>query len=110
MLDKIWLFLESFIEKAINLVEWLFLSVINGIADLFYFIIDITLTVLTTLVEAVDFSQVSVLQAFNDWNLLPAQVIWILDYMNFAQCLTLLAGAYGIRLLLNLIPAAVTRV
>lgn len=110
MLNKIWLFLQSLIEKAVNLVEWLFLSVISGLADVFFFLIDITLTVITTLIEAIDFSQISALQAFNNWNLLPTQVIWILDYMNFAQCLTLLAGAYGIRLLLNLIPAAVTRI
>jgi hypothetical protein len=110
MLNKIWLFLESFIQKAINLVEWLFLSIFNAFCDIVFFLIDVVLSTITTIIEAVDFAELSTLETFSEWSVLPDQVLWVLGYMNFGQCLSLLAGAYVIRLLLNLIPAAFTRI
>ena len=86
------------------------MSIFNLICDFVFFLIDIVLSTVTLIVESIDFAQMSVLENFSDWSSLPSQVLWVLDYMNFGQCLTMLAGAYGIRLLLNLIPAAFTRI
>lgn len=110
MLNKIWLFLESLPDKFLDLFQWLFDSIYEFFTALPYWLFDLVLTVIESIIEAIDWSTMSAFESFNEWGLLPDQLLWILNYLNFSQCLTILAGAYGIRLLLNIIPAAVTRV
>ena len=88
---------------------WIFDSLLGVVQFIAFTIIDGLLSVLETLISAVDFSSV----AFNyaaHWSALPSQLIWLIDKAGLPQCLTLLGSAYLIRLTLNLIPSWATRV
>lgn len=74
-----------------------------------YFVFDGLLTVMQTAITAIDFSSLALSTALN-WSGLPEQTIYLLNQWGIPQCLTIIAAAITIRMLLNLIPAAFTRI
>ena len=110
MLNWLKEFFISFWSQAIELLTWVFTSFVTLISDVFYYIYDGILVVVESMISAIDFATLQAAQAFSGWDLLPPQVIYILDVMNIGSCLAALSAAYSIRLLLNLIPASLTRV
>ena len=110
MLNQIWEFLLQVWEKLYGIQLWLCKQILNLCCEVVYFLLKVCFTAVLTIINGIDFAGVQILDAFNSWDLLPDQVIYILDQLSFGMCLTMLASAYGIRLLLNLIPAAFTRV
>lgn len=93
----IWLFGDQFKKAA----EWTL--------DLLYKLFDNALTIVTEFLQSIPvpsaWSNIS-----DPWAGFPGQVYYILDLFNVGTCLAILAGAYGVRFLLNLIPGALTRV
>jgi hypothetical protein len=74
----------------------------------FYLPFDGILTVITAFVSSLDVGQL-VFNSASTWGLLPPQMLYVINAIGFPQGLTLVAYAIGLRMLLNLIPAALTR-
>lgn len=102
-------FIGSFFEWLWKGFLWLAEAVGEVISFLLFTIYDGLLTVLHTFAAAVDLSAV----AFNmaaQYSNLPSTAIWLINQINIPQGLTYIAGAILIRMIINLIPAAATRV
>lgn len=110
MLNWLKEFFMAFWGQVVDVLTWIFGTIITVLSDILYFIVDGILLVIEAAIQAIDFTVLESMNAFSGWDLLPPQVIYILDVMDIGTCLSVLAAAYGIRLLLNLIPAAFTRV
>lgn len=88
---------------------WLVEALGNAFSYLAYTIYDGLLTVLYAFANAVDFSAVM----FNmsaQYAGLPDQLIWLINAVNIPQSVTYIVTGIIIRMILNLLPAAVTRI
>lgn len=110
MLDYLKGFLDAFWSKLLSFQLWIWDHFVQIISDILYWFFDLCLGFVYSMVSAISFSESYVLDAFSSWNLLPPQVIWLLNRLDLHIILLILASAYGLRLLLNLIPASLTRV
>jgi len=90
--------------------NWVLDGILYLLSEIVYLSMDAFFSIIETIISAIDFAQVTALSSFGNWNLLPDQILYILYKLNIAQCLSMLAAACLIRLTLNLIPAAFTRV
>lgn len=102
-------FLNNFFANLYDGFEWLLEGVVYFIKYIAYTVYDGLLTVIFTFADAVDLSAV----AFNmaaQYAGLPTQFIWLVNQVNLPQSTTYIAGAIAIRMVLNIIPAAITRV
>lgn len=90
-------------------LKWLLDGMVELIWGILYVIIDGLLTVVTGFVTLIDLSTI-ITNLTSSWGLLPPQIVWIITNTGLAQCLAIIGYAYGIRMLLNLIPATFTRV
>jgi hypothetical protein len=104
MLDGLYEFLEKFWNQIISVFEWIIDSLIYSIGMIFYFLLDFVLNSIEFIVNSIDFANTGLFNIFDSWGVLPDQVLWILNYLNFMQMLTYLFTAYLIRMTLNLIP------
>ena len=98
-----------FWDKTLEVSKWFLDGLILIIQYAFYWIFDGFCIVVESFFKSLDFSAF----AFNyagTWAGLPTQVVWIISAIGLPQGVSLLGGAYLLRLLLNLIPAALTRV
>ncbi len=105
--------LKDFVNKFFGLLMdgflWLAEAVGEVLSYLAFTIYDGLLTVIFLFADTVDLSAM----AFNmaaQYAGLPTQLIWLINQVNLPQSLTYIAGAIVIRMILNIIPAAVTRV
>lgn len=90
-------------------LTWLLDSLLWLLGKVFFLPFDGLLTVISGIFNAIDFT--TFLASYSmDWAGLPPQMIWMVNAVGIPQGLTILSAAIGIRLLLNLIPAAFTRV
>ncbi len=110
MFNKILDFFINFWNQAEELMTWVLESIFYLLNELFYLIYDFALDAFETIVTALDFAQIMTLQTMQTWTGLPTQVIWLLNYLNVPILMAIILGAYSIRLLLNLIPGAATRI
>ncbi|EIM62133.1 DUF2523 family protein [Desulfobacter postgatei] len=110
MINKIIDFCSKFWEMLIGFFNWVLDGILYLLSEIFYLFLDVFFSIIESIISAIDFAQVTALSSFGDWNILPDQILYILYKLNIAQCLSMLAAACLIRLTLNLIPAAFTRV
>lgn len=90
-------------------LKWLIDGMVELIWGILYVIVDGLLTVVSGFVSVIDLSTL-LTNLTSSWGLLPAQIVWIISHTGLAQCLAIIGYAYGIRMLLNLIPATFTRI
>ncbi|MBI5847507.1 MAG: hypothetical protein HZB31_06080 [Nitrospirae bacterium] len=102
-------FINNFWESCKNFINWIFELLIPVLAKVFQFIMDIVFRVVKEFLSALDFGSYGLSYA-SHWLSLPDQLIYLLNACMVPQALTLLAGAYTLRFVLNLIPASFTRV
>jgi len=88
---------------------WLLEGLIKLLGFVFYTIFDGLLLVIEAFFSSLDLSAIAFSYAAQ-WSNLPPQSIWLVNQIALPQCISLLVGAYIIRMILNLIPAAFTRV
>ena len=110
MFNKIIDFCSNFWEMLTDFFSWVLNGILYLLSEIFYLILDVIFSIIEAIISAIDFAQVTALSSFGDWDILPDQILYILYKLNIAQCLTMLSAACLIRLTLNLIPAAFTRV
>ncbi|MBU0484828.1 MAG: hypothetical protein KKB30_09980 [Proteobacteria bacterium] len=74
-----------------------------------YMFFDGFLFVVTNLISTLDLSALAFTE-YAKWNDLPPQLIYLINQLALPQGAALIAGALVIRLILNIIPASLTRV
>lgn len=112
-------FLASFWKKIIEFLNWIFDTLfkpfrwaLDGIFWILghaaYWIFDGLLTAIQLSFSGLDFS--AVLFSNTLGGDLPPLLTWFVVQLGLPQCFSLIGVAIGIRMLLNLLPAAVTRI
>lgn len=108
-LDNIYKFSIWFLEGIYVLLSFVIEGILTVIKVSFLWMFDGVLTLVYVFVRSLDLSGIAV-NYFADWGLLSPQALYVVNQSGIPQGLTLLAYAIGIRVLLNLIPAAFTRI
>lgn len=108
-IDVIIGWMRAFWTSVLTLLEWCLDGFILLLQFVFFSIFDGLLLIIEGFFTALDFSSV-IMNYSAVWSDLPPQTIWLLNQLALPQGLALLAGAYVIRLTLNLIPSWGTRV
>lgn len=92
-----------------NIVVWCLDGILFILKKAFFLPFDGLLTAISAVFSAIDISTFISSYAMN-WAGLPPQMIWFVNAIAIPQGMTIMAGAVGVRLALNLIPAAFTRI
>ncbi len=98
-----WLF-----DTLLTPFRWLLDGILWIIGRALYLIFDGLLTVIQLFFGSIDFS--AVLFSNTLGSSLHPVLVWFINQLGIPQCFTLIGLAIGIRMLLNLLPAAVTRI
>lgn len=101
-------FLSTIWDKLYIVVKWLFDAFMTGISEFFYLMVDGFFTAVESFVSGLDFSSY-ILSITGVWDSLPTQLSFLISQCGISQGFTMLAGAYTLRLLINLIPSWATR-
>ena len=88
--------------------RWLLDGVLWVIGNALYFIFDGLLTVFQLFFQGLDFS--AVLFSNTLGSSMHPLLVWFINQLGLPQCFSLIGLAIGIRMLLNLLPAAITRI
>jgi uncharacterized membrane protein YphA (DoxX/SURF4 family) len=92
-----------------SFLTWVLTGIAEIVSGVLYVIFDGFFTVCLAVINAIDFSTV-ITENFAQWDLLPDQLVYLINAVGLPQGLTILGSAYVIRMTLNLIPGAITRV
>lgn len=102
-------FVNGFWTALYNALTWCFDTLSDVLVNVVSLIFEGIFTVIVAIVGSFDLSSLALSYA-SSWGLLPPQLVYVLIATGIPQGLQLLAMAYTIRFILNLIPAAFTRV
>ena len=109
ILKAILSFLNSFITIIFEIITWFLKGLVWVITKIIYFTLDGFFSVIIAFINGIYLSGVMP-YIQNSWGTLPAQIIWLANAIGLPQGLGILASAYLVRMLLNLIPAAFKRI
>ena len=101
--------LTNLLEYLKAFFYWLLTPLFDFIKFIAYYFYDKLCSLAEFCVSAISLPGELVTGFFN-WAGLPDQLLYILNAIGLPTILTMLAGAYGVRFLLNLIPSWLTRV
>lgn len=102
-------FINNFWESLKTLIDYFLDGLFHILKTILYWIFDGFLTVVTSIINALDLSALG-FEAFGEWANLPPEMIYIINQFGLPQCCTIIVSAIGVRMLLNLIPASLTRI
>ena len=102
-------FINGFFGYLMDGFLWLAEAVGQVISYLAFTIYDGLLTVLYAFACAIDFSAV-MFNVAAQYAGLPSQLIWLINAVNIPQSVTYIVTGIIIRMALNILPAAVTRI
>jgi len=108
-MDVIMGFINGFFAIIQDLLKWVLDGLMYVLKTALYFPFDGLLTAIEGLISALDISQLMISSA-STWGAMPPQLLYVVNAIGIPQGLSLLAYAYGIRMAINLIPAALTRI
>lgn len=108
-MDYLVSFFGAFWAACKGILTWMLSGIGFLFQSVFYLILDGFLTVIYAIVAALDFGTVIASYA-GYWSGLPPQLIYAINACGIPSGISILVWAMGIRMLLNLIPAAFTRV
>lgn len=108
-MDYLVSFFQLFWSSLRSLLEWLLSGTLYVLKAVFYFVLDGFLTVVYSIVGALDIGFIVTSYA-GYWSGLPPQLIYAINACGIGSGISIIVYAMGIRMLLNLIPAAVTRI
>lgn len=119
--DNLWQFLSAILSRLYSIFDfsslaatlyqlfwWLLDSLVYVLLLPFCFILQGVLSVIIALLNVIDFGSYGILSIMSYG--LPSQFIYFFAAFGVPQFLLIIAGAYLVRLLLNLIPSWATRV
>lgn len=102
-------FVNAFFSSLQTQLKWILDGFLWIFKTVLYVIIDGLLTVVVGVVQAIDVSSLVSSAALN-WGNVPSQLIYCVNQCGIPQGLAIITGAIVIRMILNLIPAAFTRI
>lgn len=102
-------FINSFFSKFWGLFKFALDAFFSVFKTFIYMIFDGFCTVVTGFISSLDLSALAFTQ-YAQWSNLPPQAIYLINQLALPQCASLIAGAMLVRMLLNLVPAAFTRI
>lgn len=106
---KAWNWILKFFDSLGNIASWLLDGIIYIFLSIPYLLFKIFLSIIHGIVSVLNVGSFAVDLA-SGWGLLPSQLAFLIGQIGLDVGLSMLAFAYGIRFLLNLIPASVTRI
>jgi hypothetical protein len=95
--------LTFLVESLGTLIEWFFDAVLFVLKGLAYLFIDGIMIFIKTLIFTIDIPA-NLLSFAAGYGLIPSQAVYFMNAIGFPQFVTIIAGAYLVRLSLNLIP------
>lgn len=102
-------YVNKFWETFVSILEWLGDGIIWATKASVFSMFDGLLTCISAYTSSLDFG--SFLANLSGlWSLLPPNAVYVIGQCGFAQGLALISQAIIIRMALNLIPAAFTRI
>lgn len=108
-----WKWLKDFVNQfwtaLKNVLTWVLDGLLSLISTVFSVLFDILSNILVTLLDSLG-TIVHYTDYAAAWAGVPPQMLYVLNQCGFDTALTMLGGAFLARFLLNLIPAAFTRV
>lgn len=108
MINKIIDFCSSFWETLISFFNWIADGILYIQFKICYLFMDVFFSVIESIVTSIDLSFLS--NSYGNWDVLPSQTLYIFDRLNITECLFIIGGACLARLILNLLPALLTRI
>jgi hypothetical protein len=102
-------FFTNLVGWLTSALSWLADAVVMGIKAALFWPFDGLLTVIQLFFTSLDLSAFTASYAMN-WAGLPPQLIYCINAVGIVQCIGLLCTAIIIRMVINLIPAAFTRI
>ncbi|MBU0730205.1 MAG: DUF2523 domain-containing protein [Proteobacteria bacterium] len=102
-------FINSFFSGLWNIVKQGTFILLDSISTIFYMLFDGFLFVVTNLISTLDLSALA-FNTYAEWANLPPQSIYLINQLALPQCAAIIGAAMLIRMILNLIPAVITRV
>jgi len=94
---------DYLIDSIFNIVAHVMLDIREIFWDFFFFILEKILDFSGWLSNYV-LSTLPDFDASSYWASVPADVIALLNFMKFGECMAIIIGAIGVRFILNLIP------
>jgi F0F1-type ATP synthase membrane subunit c/vacuolar-type H+-ATPase subunit K len=101
-------FVNGFWSVIVQVIQWFVQGIIYAVEAGLYFAWDGILTVIAGLVSGINLGNLAT-ETAAAWGLLPSQVAYLISSTGIANGLGMIGTGIGIRMLLNLIPAAFTR-
>ena len=101
-------FVNQFWSIIVQVVQWLIQGVIYALQAGLWIIFDGLLTCMQAVISTLNLGNLASNTAAA-WGLLPSQVAYLISSTGIANGLGMIGTGIGIRMLLNLIPAAFTR-
>jgi hypothetical protein len=101
-------FVNAFWETVTQYGEWIIDGAIYALQKGFYYPFDTILTAVQEFVCGINLSGVQGLSSA--WGSLPGQLLWWIHAVSLDSGLAIIGSAIVVRMLLNLIPAALTRI
>ena len=108
-MQKLIYWLETFWSWIYDALQWLLDGAVSVVVWAVKILFEGFLSVVSALVQALDIGSYAIQYAAL-WGGLDERVAWFIGNLGIGSGLTLISAAIVIRLLLNLIPAAFTRV
>lgn len=102
-------FLNSFLDILYNSFSWALNALLKVIPFTLLLILEGFFSVISLFISTLDIGNLAV-AASASWGFLPASVAYLISMSGIPTGLNILALAWTIRFLLNLIPAAFTRI
>lgn len=91
------------------LLKWCIDGILFVLTSVLFLVFDGLLTCISAIFTAIDFSNFVAAYAMS-WAGVPDQMIWFINAVSIPAGIIMLTGAIGIRMAINLIPAAFTRI
>lgn len=108
-INKFWSYILNFFNALFNVFSWVLDAVVYVFLNIPYYLFKMFLSVVYGLVSLLNVGSLAV-DITTGWGLLPPQLGYLIGQVGLDVGLSMLALAYGIRFVLNLIPGALTRV
>ena len=102
-------FINTFFSKCWHILKFALDGVISILTTILYWFWDGFLWIVTNLISTLDLSALAFTQ-YAHWADLPPQLLYLINQLALPQCAAMIAAAILIRMILNLIPAALTRI
>lgn len=111
MIDFSWLtgWFDAFLSWLVTLATWILNGAVTVVEAALYYPFDGLLTTIETFVSGLDLSALA-FSYTSMWAGLPPQFVYFVNAVGIPQGLSMIIAAVGIRMVINLIPAAFTRI